>query len=730
MLYVFHVDVGRMMSFDMAVALSSVENLKETIERVHGLPSKNIVLLVSGGEMLNQTTQVSYYSAGTDTNPIYMFLIEENRDPADPKNEQKNDQKNDKKKDQKAEEERDLEFVEQIERCKLLPTILSSVEKRTQLAMKIYEIARDDERFSERLVYEQHLQQQGWWAVVANMEDLIEEFRQRFVKFCAAFEQHLEQRAKHIDILHTFSDGLRTLSRIPILPSLMSLAEEDFHGFDCFLDADDVFSRSHSQQKSVLVAGGVPAQQTVSDGQPAETETAENDGDDNAIADDRSSTSPNKKQKMGTEVIEEASTTISPMTVTDKQSSSSNSSRPLLNLLQWITSKENQRRLETMCDECIQGLNTFDHNVYLRLQDEAQHILKQAEQPEIREIKGLSERLSRLDQIIIKIRNTVGQQKELCTSFQQNQTRANHLRDPSILPDLCLTHQEQLIVMNDNYQKIRYHRRLISKAKEELGTNLHARLSRMVHVENSMSEFDNRLLFYLKCVRRAERHLQVMEQIHQAPCMYMAAVTEVVRRKIFSQEFRLWATKLADDFDTIHNEEISRRRQFNANFEGHFLNKLFPGMNDMPPAFANEIPLLFDAHLPNINKSDIDMLTSHLPDLAQGVKLPDMRHVINFFVSRSGPHQKLRLEELLGPQLEGALGNPALAEEVPQISEMGTGEKPLLHQRLADLQKIGDGCEGSETDTENEFENLAVATDETLQSATQCLLLRPRPQRS
>ncbi|XP_017485725.1 PREDICTED: RB1-inducible coiled-coil protein 1 [Rhagoletis zephyria] len=707
MLYVFHVDVGRMMSFDMTVALSSVENLKDTIERLHGIPAANIVLLVSGGEMLAPNTQVSYYSAGTDTNPIYMFLTGEPRTPPPL---------------QPSEPDRDLS--EQVERCKQLPPIYSSVEKRAQLALKMYEYARDEERLSERLVHEQHLQQQGWSAVVANMEDLIDEFRSRFKNFCSAFDRHLENRDNYLELLNNFNDDLTMLARIPILPGLMPLAEEDFHGFDEFLEPDDVFSRSHSTQESVLVAGGVPAQQAASGGQAVATDVGR---EDNATSDDKSSTSPNKKLKMGTDSVDDTTTTAVAVTVTktttttttlmavvNHQSSSSNSTRPKLNLLQWITSKENQNRLIIMCDECVQGLGTFDKDVYAQLKNEVQHILKQAEQPDVKEIKGLSDRLCKLEDFKYKVKRMVLDQKELSTAFQQNQSRVNNLRDPSILPDLCDSHQSQLAVMVGNHQKIREHRRIIARAKDELGVNLHMRLNRIVHVENSMSEFDNRLLFYLRCLRRAERHIQIIEQIHQAPCIYVAAVTEVVRRKIFSGEFRLWASKLAEDFDIIHSEEIKRRQQFNANFDGHFLNILFPGMNDMPPAFANETPLLFDARLPNITKSDIDVLSSHLPDLAPEIQLPDMGPVINFFVSRSGPHQKERMEELLRHQVAAVLGG-SLSVEVAS-SAMSTGEKPLQHPRLGELQKIGVGCEGSETDTEAEFEKLPVTADEVAES--------------
>lgn len=96
MLYVFHVDTGRMLNFEMSKALEkyvslfwkvrfqneivycvlvffSVRSLKETIERHYGIPSVSVVLLVSGGEMLLDSNRVCNYTAGTDTNPIYMF---------------------------------------------------------------------------------------------------------------------------------------------------------------------------------------------------------------------------------------------------------------------------------------------------------------------------------------------------------------------------------------------------------------------------------------------------------------------------------------------------------------------------------------------------------------------------------------------------------------------------------------------------------------------------------
>ncbi|XP_052834792.1 LOW QUALITY PROTEIN: RB1-inducible coiled-coil protein 1 [Drosophila gunungcola] len=636
MLYVFHVDVGRMLSFDMNVALQSVEHLKETIQKLHNIPAANIVLLVSGGEMLTHSTQVSCYSAGTDTNPIYMFLTGDERPAPTISN-----------------SDADAELRRQVEESHRLPAALETVRQRAQLAQHMRELARKEEDLCERLVHEQHLQQQGWSAVVANMEDLTNEFRERFVNFCSSFDRHLQKRESYLELLRNFADDLKQLGRIPILPALMSLAEADFHGFDELLENDDVFT---AQQQ--------PTQQ-----QQGLTESSQAD-------------SPNKKLKMGDEAEADSGDQQERVSQTST-SSSSLARRHNLNLLQWISSKGNHSALQLMSDECIQGLDIFSADIYEKLKEEVKQIIKMANQGDVKEIKGLGDRLCKLEEFKFRIKKMVQEQKEQALALQQNEARAQNLRDNSVLPDLCLSHRSQLQVMLENHTKIREYCRCIANSKDELGWNLHTRLRRIVWIENGMSEFDNRLLFNHRCLRRAERHISIIEQIHRAPSIYVAAVAEVVRRKIFSDEFRQWATRLSLDFDRIHGEELRRRKEFNASFEGHFLNILFPGMGDMPPAFANEHPLSFDTRLPPLSRSDMELLSSQLPELAGQLQLPDMKPVIDFFVLRSGK--------------DG---------EQDQEQEQDT---PLMAPRLAELQ-AQTAASDCETDTETEFEKLSTTS--------------------
>lgn len=73
MIYIFDMNHGRMMTFDMSLGFESVRSLMSAIDRQYAIPVSSQVLLISGGETLNPTHRVCSYSAGTDTNPIFMF---------------------------------------------------------------------------------------------------------------------------------------------------------------------------------------------------------------------------------------------------------------------------------------------------------------------------------------------------------------------------------------------------------------------------------------------------------------------------------------------------------------------------------------------------------------------------------------------------------------------------------------------------------------------------------
>ncbi|XP_037034011.1 RB1-inducible coiled-coil protein 1 isoform X2 [Bradysia coprophila] len=573
MLYIFHVDTGHMMKFDMNMALESVQSLKDTIERLHGLPTNHQVLLISGGEILQDGSRVCSYSSGTDTNPIYMFntsFVElKNAHPPGPSIEPD-------------------DFKEQVKRSLNLPANYSTVYNRAQLAQKIHERAKEEIKICETLVYEQHLQQQGWAAVIANMEDLTDEFRQRCEDFYRSFDQHLSRQTEYNEFLSSFSEDLEKLSRIPILPGLMSDASQGFHGFDDIYEENESSSAADSTER------------------------------------------PSSRSRLNSEQLDTEEPSNDEMEISEQQKARG------LTLLNWISAKENQATLQSMAESCVKGLKKIDQEVITSLKTNVENIISSATMEDIKEVKGLKSRLEGLDRLMFEAKKKTQDQNELATAFQQNQIRANNLGDASILPDLCESHSSQLNVMLKNHLDIRDIRRRVSTAKEELGVNLMQRLKFIVQIENRMSDLDNQLLFYHRCLRRVQRHLIIIEQIHHAPSMYVTAVTEVVRRRQFSTNFLIWASDLASRLVSIYDEEVMRRQDFCASFEGHFLNSLFSGTNDMPPTYAIQAPSIFDSGLPNLTQNDLDVLSTCLPEVTSKIPLPDLSAVIQFFMQTSG----------------------------------------------------------------------------------------------
>lgn len=191
------------------------------------------------------------------------------------------------------------------------------------------------------------------------------------------------------------------------------------------------------------------------------------------------------------------------------------------------------------------------------------------------------------------------------------------------MPDLCSSHRKQLVVMLHNHQNICDIRRRCAKAKAELSGNIYYRLQWIMYIESSILELNQKLIIHSGNIKRLRKQFDVLRQIHLAPTIYIASVSEVVRRRAFSQAFLLFASDMACHLLTIYNDEVTRRKEFQAQFEGHFLYALFPGMNDMPPSYATQAPSIFDSGLPRLTVEDVLKLKEELPLLTENLILPD-----------------------------------------------------------------------------------------------------------
>lgn len=96
----------------------------------------------------------------------------------------------------------DVDLQVQIEASLAMPATYQTVVTRAQLGQQCCVLAREQTRICERLVHDQHLQQQGWAAVVANLEDITQMFQSRADLLQQSFTHYLAERQQHIDLLN------------------------------------------------------------------------------------------------------------------------------------------------------------------------------------------------------------------------------------------------------------------------------------------------------------------------------------------------------------------------------------------------------------------------------------------------------------------------------------------------------------------------------------------------
>lgn len=229
-----------------------------------------------------------------------------------------------------------------------MPAEYNTVVVRAKLAQKMYESATKEIKVCERLVFEQHLQQQGWAAVMANLEDLTNEFKQRSSDFLVTINDYIEQRPNYIVYLETFQQDLLKLSTVPILSELLPSAQSEFHGFDEYYEDNVSFTGSTS-------------------------------GGSNTSGSNKDKSSIGSSQRQSSVSSTGAATTTNNNTTTDLELSDQQQSRSLT-LLQWISTKENHKSLHDMAETCSQVLMRFDENTIKNIKGAIKHALDNAEQ--------------------------------------------------------------------------------------------------------------------------------------------------------------------------------------------------------------------------------------------------------------------------------------------------------------------------------------------------------------
>uniref|UniRef100_A0A9J8BW50 RB1-inducible coiled-coil protein 1 n=2 Tax=Cyprinus carpio TaxID=7962 RepID=A0A9J8BW50_CYPCA len=554
-LYVFQVNNGSTLTFDTELAVQTVLDLKHAIQAKYKIAIQHQVLVVNGGECMVAERRVCSYSAGTDTNPIFLFnkeMILSDRAPTIPKT------------TFSIENEMELKVEESL----MMPAVFHTVASRTQLAVEMFEVAKKLCLFCERLVHDEHLQHQGWAAIMANLDDCTLSYQKLLMKFDTAYTNY-QQDFEDIKLkLTKLGTAVSVMAKIPLLECLTRQSYRE------------------SLEKS---------------SSPHPSTTDEED--------------KNEDEEVG-----DASTQSAVLSLEEEEESPERGATPSFNvtLLDWINVQDRPNDVESVVRKCFDSINRLDPRIIQPFLTECRETITKLDNQNMKAIKGLEDRLYALDQMIASCKRLVNEQQELAQGFHANQKRAENLKDTSVLPDLCLSHANQLMIMLTNHRKLLDIKQKCTTAKQELANNLQVRLKWCCYVMLHADQDGEKLQALLRLLTELLERVRVVEALSTVPQMYCLAVVEVVRRKMFIGHYRQWASALVKDGKNLYEAEKVQRETFGKLFRKSFLrNRLFRGLDSWPPSSFSFMIFVCLFCLPDISLSDLQYLKSCCPSEVQ-----------------------------------------------------------------------------------------------------------------
>lgn len=103
------------------------------------------------------------------------------------------------------------EMKERVRESQDLPPVYQTVVVRCQIASQFYEMAKEQTKICEQLVHDQHLQKQGWSAVIANLEDITLDITKRAEAFDKNYAEYLEEHETYKKLVERFVCKCRAL---------------------------------------------------------------------------------------------------------------------------------------------------------------------------------------------------------------------------------------------------------------------------------------------------------------------------------------------------------------------------------------------------------------------------------------------------------------------------------------------------------------------------------------
>uniref|UniRef100_A0A915D3G6 Autophagy-related protein 11 C-terminal domain-containing protein n=1 Tax=Ditylenchus dipsaci TaxID=166011 RepID=A0A915D3G6_9BILA len=211
MFHIFYVNKGYMLVLEPP-ALGSVYELQQCIYDATNVEVQEQVLFLSGGEsVMNGETLSAYLGAGTDTNPVYLVRRVPSAD-----------------RESVSTPERDginnlyQTWVSSVEKLDKSATSSSTTAEYTRLGKYGMQVSDTIFKFCAKVVSEHQHLNQGWMAVISNLDDNINKIQKKMDRSMHQCQRLATMRDKGYELLNGFDQVLETLNMITIPGQLIS----------------------------------------------------------------------------------------------------------------------------------------------------------------------------------------------------------------------------------------------------------------------------------------------------------------------------------------------------------------------------------------------------------------------------------------------------------------------------------------------------------------------------
>ena len=252
--------------------------MKKQIQAKCNIPISKQILLVNGGLLLDNELRVCNYNGiGTDSTPIYLFNLYalENPLPSNPLPQASQPQLSSPQSSpnqqflstspssnhlgfpnntvlsnapssqfilsmhsQQLHDEQQIKLMKsKVSESLNMDASYSTIVTRTSIAKEIRDMTTQNLWFCEQLIRDQHLQYQGWSAVIANLEDIGLVFDTNVEKTIQIYQTFLANKEGYSELLNKLNIDIQLLDLIPVLDAFNDKSQSDD-------DEDDDYSRA------------------------------------------------------------------------------------------------------------------------------------------------------------------------------------------------------------------------------------------------------------------------------------------------------------------------------------------------------------------------------------------------------------------------------------------------------------------------------------------------------